>query len=442
MTEVHPLAAIFPMMSEPELQDLADDIKEHGLLHPIVLSGDGEVLIDGRNRLKACEMAGVKPTFVRLNGEDQAAYIVSANINRRQMTAGQQAIARALVYPKPRTLRNLNSAESARLSQARLILHSLGETIARSILAGTKQFDEALKEASEKRDKQVRHIRMSELRDHAPDLAELVTEGKMTLDEACAAHEERKRKAAEDERYRRETIVRIMEETYRGGMGLANEEFVGGVRQRLADPEFRRALKQRMRVLSVPTGRPTLARSTVRWKALPPILRPGRRMQSRVEREPLLQSHVVEAFGLARIEDKIPAERGHHARDCYEAMVAKKIVAKGLLAAARNAWPQPVGVRHGVRLNNMDRLRFGDQRRRDHMRHGVKRPETRVDRHFQDGGRRIDGAVDGVDAPAVPAAANPGRSIPAIPGRRAVASVETPNYEFGSAQRRWEGRHV
>jgi ParB-like chromosome segregation protein Spo0J len=64
-----------------------------GLVHPIVVDADG-VLIDGRNRFKACEMAGVEPTFARLNGEDAAAYILSANVERRSLTAGQKAIAR------------------------------------------------------------------------------------------------------------------------------------------------------------------------------------------------------------------------------------------------------------------------------------------------------------------------------------------------------------
>jgi hypothetical protein len=64
-----------------------------------VRSRSDGVLIDGRNRLKTCEMAGVEPTFVKLNGEDPTAYIASANLQRRQMTAGQQAMGMALIYP-------------------------------------------------------------------------------------------------------------------------------------------------------------------------------------------------------------------------------------------------------------------------------------------------------------------------------------------------------
>jgi hypothetical protein len=57
----HSAAALFPMMSEPELADLSADIKANGLIHPIVLGtwdDDGEQvegLIDGRNRQRACD---------------------------------------------------------------------------------------------------------------------------------------------------------------------------------------------------------------------------------------------------------------------------------------------------------------------------------------------------------------------------------------------------
>jgi hypothetical protein len=61
--------------------------------------------------------------------------------------------------------------------------------------------------------------------------------------------DQERRRAEEDERHRRETIIRIMEEAYRCTMGLANEEFVMSIRERmLADADFCRTLKQRMRL--------------------------------------------------------------------------------------------------------------------------------------------------------------------------------------------------
>jgi hypothetical protein len=51
--EVHPAALAFPEMPAAELEELADDIKQNGLAHPIVLSADG-IILDGRNRLRAC----------------------------------------------------------------------------------------------------------------------------------------------------------------------------------------------------------------------------------------------------------------------------------------------------------------------------------------------------------------------------------------------------
>jgi hypothetical protein len=55
--EFHPVADVWPLLPEPELQALADDVKAHGLRHPIVRHRDGRIL-DGRNRYLACRKAG------------------------------------------------------------------------------------------------------------------------------------------------------------------------------------------------------------------------------------------------------------------------------------------------------------------------------------------------------------------------------------------------
>jgi hypothetical protein len=129
---VHPAADLFPLMSEAELWELGEDIKKNGLQSPIiVISGsgiddDGEeieqwYLLDGRNRLDAMALVGIKLEFtsvgmivtndVTLAGQkedrfgreagayqgfrevetdDPYSYVVSANLHRRHLTLEQK----------------------------------------------------------------------------------------------------------------------------------------------------------------------------------------------------------------------------------------------------------------------------------------------------------------------------------------------------------------
>src|SRR6516225_11111327 len=59
--KIHPAAELFPLMSEPELRELGEDIKANGLRLSIVLY-KGK-LLDGRNRLDAMELVGIKFGF-------------------------------------------------------------------------------------------------------------------------------------------------------------------------------------------------------------------------------------------------------------------------------------------------------------------------------------------------------------------------------------------
>ena len=97
--EVHPIASLFPMMPDDELDALAEDIKQHGQRESIVLARDSAdifhlVVIDGRNRYEACRRAGVEPDFGKFYGiepKDIGAWIVSQNIRRRHLTTSQRA---------------------------------------------------------------------------------------------------------------------------------------------------------------------------------------------------------------------------------------------------------------------------------------------------------------------------------------------------------------
>ena len=88
--KAHPAALVWPLMKEHELQALAEDIRENDLRKPIILF-ESRVL-DGRNRLLACEIAGVEPTFEKYTGDDPWAFVRSANEHRRHMTQGQRAM--------------------------------------------------------------------------------------------------------------------------------------------------------------------------------------------------------------------------------------------------------------------------------------------------------------------------------------------------------------
>ena len=85
----------------------------------------------------------------------------------------------------------------------------------------------------------------------------------------------------------------------------------------------------------------------------------------------------------------------------------------------------------------------GDLRRRDHVRHGVERFETLVDGDFEDGGRRIEAAVDGGDAFAVPATGVQERSFAAVPCPRMFQLIEAPDEKPAAvAKRGRKQRHV
>jgi hypothetical protein len=98
---IHPAAELFPMMSEEELRVLGEDIKKNGLREDVAIL-DG-TLLDGRNRLDAMELVGIKlvtgngqiewakVAFHNVNkGVDPFAFVISKNIHRRHLTVEQK----------------------------------------------------------------------------------------------------------------------------------------------------------------------------------------------------------------------------------------------------------------------------------------------------------------------------------------------------------------
>ena len=94
--KIHQAAKIFPLMSDEELARLATDIKLRGLREPIVLL-DG-VLLDGRNRLRACKKLGIEPTFRDVaDCDDPLGFVLATNLHRRHLTTSQRSFAAAQI---------------------------------------------------------------------------------------------------------------------------------------------------------------------------------------------------------------------------------------------------------------------------------------------------------------------------------------------------------
>ena len=85
----HPIADIWPMMSDDDLQGLSNDIKHQGLLTPVWLYEDK--ILDGRNRAIACQMAGVKVETKTYTGDNPVAFAFSLNEKRRHLSSGARA---------------------------------------------------------------------------------------------------------------------------------------------------------------------------------------------------------------------------------------------------------------------------------------------------------------------------------------------------------------
>lgn len=91
----HPYADAWPVLSDEDLAELAEDIKANGLMNPIVLLDNA--ILDGRNRYGACLMANIEPTFIQYDGDDPLGFVQSVNGARRHQSKGSKAASWALM---------------------------------------------------------------------------------------------------------------------------------------------------------------------------------------------------------------------------------------------------------------------------------------------------------------------------------------------------------
>lgn len=93
--KIHPLADAFPLLEGEEFDQLVADIKSNGLGHSITLTADKSMIVDGRNRYRACDAANIDPNFdclpTSFTEEQIAAFIMSENLHRRHLDTADKA---------------------------------------------------------------------------------------------------------------------------------------------------------------------------------------------------------------------------------------------------------------------------------------------------------------------------------------------------------------
>lgn len=104
---IHPIAELFPDLTPEDFQNLVKSIRDQGLLNPIT-TYEGKVL-DGRNRYRACKIAGVEAKFIQYKGDDPVGFAVSQNVQRRHLSVSQRALIAA-------SIADLKQGESGRIS--------------------------------------------------------------------------------------------------------------------------------------------------------------------------------------------------------------------------------------------------------------------------------------------------------------------------------------
>jgi len=194
MIEVHPVAEKFPLLVGSDYEELVRDIRDRGQLHPVVIHGNQ--LLDGRNRVRACDELNIAPVEIEWDAPDGVTageWIISTNLQRRHLTSQQ----RAMLAADPDIL-DVLEAEARERQGTRTDLGDIVEKIPQ----GSKSRDEAAR-TFQTNDRYVQVAK--KIRKRKPELVEPVINGTLTLTEAkkeveSAELDEALKKINEDDR--------------------------------------------------------------------------------------------------------------------------------------------------------------------------------------------------------------------------------------------------
>lgn len=105
---VHPAAEVFPMLEGKDYLELRASIEAQGQLNPVLVQRG--MILDGRNRKRACEDIGIGVIYEEVETDDPIAFVVAQNLTRRHMSTDQRAaIAAELANMKSGTRTDLGS---------------------------------------------------------------------------------------------------------------------------------------------------------------------------------------------------------------------------------------------------------------------------------------------------------------------------------------------
>jgi ParB-like chromosome segregation protein Spo0J len=86
----HPLADIFPLIEGEEFDQLVASIKASAGPRELIVIHEGMIL-DGRNRARACKTLGIEPLYTPFKGDDPLVFVLDKNLHRRHLDDRQRA---------------------------------------------------------------------------------------------------------------------------------------------------------------------------------------------------------------------------------------------------------------------------------------------------------------------------------------------------------------
>jgi ParB-like chromosome segregation protein Spo0J len=144
----------------------------------------GELILDGRNRWQACELAGVEPVTREYTGKlSPVDYVLSQNLHRRHLTVNQRATIAAMManmtHGGDRKSEDIKASKEALISQAeaaeKMQVSRASVQRAEYVIKNAPELAEQVKAGEVTLPQAVRQVRhaasppLREVREHAPE---------------------------------------------------------------------------------------------------------------------------------------------------------------------------------------------------------------------------------------------------------------------------------